>query len=573
MGKAKNLKNRVKSYFKFSPTLSVANKLSPRINKMISECNDLEYIVASNQYDALILENSLIKELKPKYNILLRDDKTYPYIALDLREKFPRFEITRKIENNSKIKYFGPFSSSAREILNALYLCYKLVQKKSCVKGKKSCLYYQIDRCHAPCVDKITQEEYMKIVNEAKSCIIDRKKLINKLNEKMIKASEDLNFEEAANLRDMQNAIKNTLHVIQLDLAKIENFDLISIEIEKTLASFVYLFIRDGKVVSSIKKVTKNSMEYEINELYKRAILQFYKTNIQTTPKNIYVAYEFEEMKEVSEYFKQKFDKNIEIKNPKRGEKLSLCKVASNNAKDNLKSYKQNHQNDITEEIRSFFDLQNTPVRIEAFDNSHHSGDAPIGSMITYEEGKFIKEDYRIYNLSTKDEYSQMKELLSRRIEKFKENSAPDLWVIDGGDTLLKLAKKLLDEVGVYIDLIAISKEKRDAKAQRAKGRAKDIIYTSTLSYKLPTSEKKLHFIQKLRDEAHRFAIKSHRNKKVKNDMNFNLLEVTGVGEATIKKLLSYFGSFDNIYNASKSELESIVSKQCANSIYSYIKE
>ena len=572
VGKAKVLKNRVKSYFRFSPTLGPSPTLSSRITKMISECSKLEYIISSNEYDALILENSLIKELKPKYNILLRDDKTYPYIMLDMQEDFPRFEITRKVHNNNKIKYFGPFSTSAREILEALYLSYKLVQKKSCIKQKKTCLFYQIDRCHGPCEGKITKQEYAKIAEEAKNALIDRKKLIAKLEEKMTQASSMLNFEEAAKLRDMQNAIKKTLHVIHLDLAKIENFDLFSIVVEDNIASFMYLFIRAGKVVSSIQKITKNAMEYDIDELYKIAILQFYKTNTQTIPNKIYVAHDFEYKEDVKNFLLTKHNIHVEIINPKRGDKLSLANIALQNAQQNLQNYKNNKDSTLDSELKNYFEFKNLPLRIEVFDNSHISGDSIVGCMVVYEDG-FIKDSYRKYNLTCKDEYAQMNELLSRRIESFEKEPPPDLWVIDGGDTLLKLAKKLLEEKNLHVDLIAIAKEKRDAKANRAKSKANDILYTAESDFRLSNSDKKLHFIQKLRDEAHRFAIATHRKKKQKKDMQISLLQVSGIGEATLKKLVSYYGSFENIYNTSFEELENTIGNKNATTLYNFLKK
>lgn len=574
VGKAKVLKNRVKSYFKFTPHLLPANKLSPRITKMIHETKRLEYIVSSNEYDALILENSLIKELKPKYNILLRDDKTYPYISLDLTQEFPRFEITRKIEKNSKIRYFGPFSTGARDILEALYLCHNLVQKKSCIKSKKACLFYQIQRCHAPCENKINKENYFKIVESAKSNLIDRKKLISKLHTKMLNASEALNFEEAAKLRDLQNGITNTLHTISLDLAKVENFDLFAIQTEKNIASFMQLFIREGKVVSSIKKVVKNSLEYDRDELYKRILLQFYKTNAETIPKTIFTAHEFEYKEDILNYVSHRFDKKIIIKKPQRGDKLALSKIALENAKENLEKYKLSATTNNTEkELQSFFDLSLTPIRIEAFDNSHHGGDAPIGSMIVYEDGEWKKDAFRIFNLQSKDEYSQMRELLTRRIAHFKDEPAPDLWLIDGGATLLKLAKQLLDEHDISIDLLAIAKEKRDFKAYRAKSKAQDIVYTLKSDFKLSTSDLKLQMLQKLRDEAHRFAITSHRKRKQKNDMKIELSQIPHIGPATIKKLLSYFGDFESIYNASKNELKKVIGEKNAINLYDFLRK
>lgn len=571
IGKAKVLKNRVKSYFKFTPTLGPASKLSPRIHKMICEVKRLEYILSPSEYDALILENSLIKELKPKYNILLRDDKTYPYIAVDLGESFPRFEITRKIIKNPNIKYFGPFSSAATDILKALYLTHKLVQKKACLKEGKACLFHQLDRCFAPCIAAISPQEYMQIVKQAIESLVDRKKLIAKLENKMFYAAELMNFEEAALLRDMQKSIKNSLHVIHLDLAKIENFDLFAIEVVGNVASIMRLFVREGKVVSSIHNIVKNSFGYELGELYKRALIQFYNQHTKLIAAQILTAHNFEEKEDVKAILQERYGQKITIQAPKIGDKAKLIKIARENARESLSSYLNKNKDQIQEELKELFDLQNKPLRIEIFDNSHISGDSPVGCMVTYED-TFIKSAYRIFNLKARDEYAQMHELLSRRIEHFTSEPPPDLWILDGGDTLLKLAQKLLKNSAQQIDLLAISKEKRDAKSQRAKGGAKDIIYNCSYSFKLPLSDKRLQFVQKLRDEAHRFAIKSHRSRKQNKDMQVSFLQIQGIGEASVKKLLNYFGSFEEIYNGDLDTLIELLGKKSGQNLYKHLK-
>ncbi len=570
IGKAKVLKSRVKSYFKFTPYLQPSNKLSLRIQKMINETSHLEFIVSPNQYDALILENSLIKELNPKYNILLRDDKTYPYIAINMDEDFPRFEIIRRVDKKKSIKYYGPFSSSANDILKALYLTCKLVQKKGCLKEKKACLFYQINRCLAPCVGKISKKDYSKIVTEATKLLINRKKLILKLEKKMYKASKNLNFEEASYLRDMQKSIKNSLHVIHLDLAKIENFDLFTIVIIGNIASIMRLFIREGKVVSSIHNIVKNSNGYEVGELYKRALLQFYNIDTKLINSSIIVGDEFVEKEDIQHVLEKKYNQKVSLTTPKKGNKLKLINIAKENAKEYLSQYLNKNSSSLLEEIKELFDLKKIPYTIEVFDNSHIGGESPVGCMIAYQE-KFIKSNYRIFNLQSKDEYGQMRELLTRRIQNFKKDSPPDLWILDGGSTLLKLASKLLLEHDQQIDLLAIAKEKREAKAIRAKSKANDTIYSLNYNFKLPTSDKRLQLIQKLRDEAHRFAISSHRKKKLSKDMKIDLLNAQGIGEATIKKLILYFGTFENIYHANLSELKIVIGEKNSKNLYKFL--
>ena len=566
IGKAKKLKNRVKSYFKFSPSLAPSSNLSPRIYNMISQTENLEHILVESEHDALILENSLIKQLKPKYNILLRDDKTYPYIMIDMNESFPRFEITRRVMQKKGIKYFGPFSTSSKDILNAIYLLFNLVQKKGCLKSKEPCLFYQIERCHAPCAGKISQKEYANIVENALEALKNRKVLISKLQEKMFRAADIQNYEEASTIRDMITSIQNSLHVTQVDLANVENIDIFSVYKEKNNACIMKIFIREGKVISTDYDIFRNSQNFEISELYKRALLSFYQKNPVLLSQKILLADDFEERVEIEKFISDSFKKRVAIKVPKRGEKAKLVNLALKNAKHLLQNEK-NRNSSIEENIKKLFDLEETPYRIEVFDNSHLGGEATVGGMIVW-DGKFQKNSYRKFILKGKDEYSQMKELLNRRADEFKNNPPPNLWLLDGGETLLKLALSILNEKGINLEVLAISKEKLDAKSIRAKGRAKDIIHSKDRSFSLPSSDKRLQFLQKLRDEAHRFAITFHREKKIKKDKENNLTQIDGIGTATVKKLLLYFGSYEKIYNASFEELSTIINKNLAKKIY-----
>ena len=567
VGKAKSIKNRVKSYFRFSGELSAAPNLSPRITKMVSEVHNVEYIVVQSEHDALILENSLIKQLKPKYNILLRDDKTYPYLAIDLSEPFPRFEVTRKIINDKNIKYFGPLSGSAKALLEALYLAFPLVQKKGCLKGKKACLFYQIHRCLAPCEGKIDTYAYAKIVQEALESLNDQKKLIALLQVKMEEASMKLNFEEAAKLRDIINAIKDALHITHVELSKLEDYDVFAIEIMEKTAVVMRLFIREGKIVSTSHTLMHNAYGFEKEELYQRALFEFYNPMNQTFARHILIAETFSEQTYMSQFLSEKFGQKVTINVPQRGEKLYLTQMAQENAKTLILQQSIKNNNTLAEQMQTLFDLSSLPKRIEIFDNSHLGGKSPVGAMVVWDEG-FDKSSYRRYELHHVDEYAQMKEMLERRINDFSKESPPDLWILDGGETLLKLAKTLLVQKGLFIDLLAIAKEKRDAKAYRSKGSAYDLLYNQNQSFHLPPSDKRLQFIQKLRDEAHRFAITYHQQKKRGRDMSLELQKIEGVGLATIKKLLLYFGTFEAIYSATQEELEVTVGKKLGANLF-----
>lgn len=582
IGKAKILKNRVKSYFKFTPKLQPADKLSPRIYKMISEVESCEWIVVPNEHDALILENSLIKQLKPKYNILLRDDKTYPYIFVDFDEDFPRLNITRRIQKSKSIKYFGPYSTGARDMLDSIYEIVPLVQKKSCVKGKKACLFHQIQKCLAPCENKISKEEYAKIVENALEYIYNKTKLISKLNEKMIQYSNDFRFEEAMTLRDRIKTIEKSQIKSGIDLATNEDIDIFAINANNKKAVIVRMFLRDGKLTSSSHDFLKidnfdEEFEFDYQEAYERAIINYYDNEIPLLPKEILIAHELEITNELEEFLHTRFNKKIKLINPKKDKKREIVNIALNNCDELLRIENSKNQTSIYEELKELFNLQTLPYLIESFDNSHMMGQATVGAMIVWNENlnAFDKKAFRHYNLESKDEYSQMKEMLIRRVESFEKNPAPDLWIIDGGETLLKLAFDIVQSVGVNLDVIAIAKEKIDAKAHRAKGSAKDIIHYKTKngefkSFNLLTSDKRLQFVQRQRDEAHRFAITFHKKQKRAQDKQISLLQIKGIGEAKIKKLLLYFGEFEKIRKASFDELKTVLNEKDASTILDY---
>ena len=507
VGKAKNLKNRVKSYWRLTPMLHPNPKQGLRILRMLEQAVKIEYIVVESESDALILENSLIKQLNPKYNILLRDDKTYPYIYIDESQDYPRFELTRKVIKGKNISYYGPFPNGGKILLDTLYELFPMVQKKACLRGGKACLFYQIDKCLAPCERKITIEEYQKIITNVKKSISKRSILIEKLNEKMILFAMNERYEEAATMRDNMKTIEALSIASNIDLANSDNADTFAILNGKNRGVIVKLFMRSGRVISSSFSNFRASDIYDENEAYKQALLEFYAVDSPHIFKNILVAHDFEDRQEIATLLSKRFNKKIEIIKPQRGSKAKLIALAIKNAEEILK--KEKLQVEIEPKIAELFELSKIPYRIESFDNSHMMGVATVGAMVVWSEGKWLKNDYRRYELEAKDEYAQMKEMLARRIESFKKNSPPDLWILDGGETLRKLAVSLLEAAKINLEVIAIAKEKLDAKAHRAKGAAKDIIYTQQSVFELKTTDKRLQWVQRQRDEAHRFALYS----------------------------------------------------------------
>jgi len=572
IGKAKNLSNRVKSYFNFTPEFKANKTLSLRITKMINQVSSLNYILVNTEHDALILENSLIKQLNPKYNILLRDDKTYPYIYIDNSAAYPRFEITRKIIKSSNIKYYGPYSIGARDILDSVYELCKLVQKKSCLNSTKLCLYHQIDKCLGPCELEISHQRYKEEVDLALHLIENKKSLIKKLEDKMLFYAEELRFEEATELRDRIERINKSEIKSEIDFASNEDYDIFAISSSDKRAVVVRIFMRNGKIISSSHDYIQLNEGYDRDELYQRVLIDYYKDEKPPIIAPILIAHDFLHVKIIQEHLSGIFGKKANLKTPIKGDKKHLTDLAILNANELLKKDKKENDTQLMTDIQELFALQRVPSRVEIFDNSHMSGMATVGAMVVYENTKFDKKSYRTYHLEAKDEYAQMRETLTRRVQSFSKNSPPDLWILDGGATLLKLALDILESNSIFLDVIAISKEKIDAKAHRAKGKANDILHTKDDIFRLKNSDKRLQWTQNLRDEAHRSAINFHKKTKLKLDKESKLLALKGISQAKVIKLLNHFGTFQALKTLSIEEISTILNAKDAQIIKNIYK-
>jgi excinuclease ABC subunit C len=566
VGKAKNLKNRVRSYWRFTPSLRPNPDAGPRILRMLSEADSLEYLVVESEADALILENSLIKQLKPKYNILLRDDKTYPYLYLDEGEEFPRFELTRRVVSGKKVRYYGPFPSGARALLEAIYFLFPLVQKKGSLKGKKACLFHQIGRCPAPCEGKISPEEYRRGVEAAKEAIHDLPRILDRLEDRMMELAARERFEEAAKVRDQIEAIRGLEIRSEIDLARNEDYDIFAIEPGEERGVVVRLFMRRGRISASSHHFFRRSDLYDPDEAYRQAILDFYTREMPSTCSTLLLAHDVENREELEGLLRERLGRRIRILHPRRGDKARLTKLARTNARELLRRHPP-AERPVEERIAELFGLESPPWRVEVFDNSHLMGEAPVGAMVVWDEGKWEKASYRRYRLESRDEYHQMEEMLQRRIGDFDTSPPPDAWLLDGGETLRKLAESLLAQAGVHLPVLAIAKEKLDAKAHRAKGAARDILHGPNGEVRLESGDPRLQWCQRLRDEAHRFALAYHRKSKRKKDSRISLLEKRGIGPATVKKLLDYFGSFEAIEKADSETIASVAGKRVADAL------
>jgi excinuclease ABC subunit C len=387
----------------------------------------------------------------------------------------------------------------------------------------------------------------------------------------MIQLAEQERFEEAASIRDSIEAI-NTLTVTStIDLANGLDTDIFAILNGDERGVIVKLFMRNGKIISSSHTYFRHTHIFDTNEAYKQALLEFYTVDVPQIPGEILVADTFEDSLQTGRSLSERFGKKIRIHHPRRGPKAKLTTLALQNAKELLR--KKEADSIMEQHIADLLNVSVVPYRIETFDNSHMMGAATVGGMVVWSEGSWDKNSYRRYTLQARDEYGQMREMLTRRIEAFSQMPPPDLWILDGGEANLNLARTLLQEAQVNLDVIAIAKEKLDAKAHRAKGAAKDLLYTTEGIIELPANDKRLHWLQHQRDEAHRYAVTYHRNRKRQQDTRISLLEQKGIGKATMQKLLNYFGTFDAIYHASSEEIAKASDKKSAKIITEYNKQ
>ncbi len=580
VGKAKNLKNRIKSYLSIENKHIVPkNNLSPRIALMVSQITRIHTLLTNNEQAALILENSLIKSLKPKYNILLRDDKTYPYIYIDKSLPYPRFELTRQVLKSNQIQYFGPFVSGARELLDSLYDNLPLVQKKSCVKGKKACIFHQIHKCPAPCENKVSIQTYAQTIAQGIALIEDKKALLKILESKMHTLSHNLQFEEAAIMRDRIQKITQMKNQSIIDMMS-GDYDVFVLQEQDCGKNsqdshkkshtalhthiLMMLFIRNGRIISSDFILLHDDIQsHNLPQLYTQALLNHYKTQIPLLPQEILIPpFDFPDLLHLQQLLREQTRSSLKIVQPQRGAKKDLLQLAHKNALEIGRLHtQQNNTFSTLVSIKELCALSQIPYSIEVFDTSHHSGTHNVGGMIVYENDDFIRSKYRRYELHTSDEYSQMHEMLLRRAQSFDSNPPPALWLLDGGRAQINLALDILKSVGANVEVLAIAKMKHNAKAYRAKGNAFDILRSKNAEFKLKPNDKRLQFLQKLRDEVHRYAITYHRYKKQKDIQKAQMMG-KNYTQAQIKKLLDYFGSFESLKTASQEQINSVLSRK-----------
>ncbi len=575
VGKARNLPNRLKSY------VSEKNHII-RTERMLSQTRKLEITTTANESEALLLEANLIKKFKPKFNILLKDDKSFPYIFISDHE-FPRIERHRGAKNKSG-KYYGPFASSLA-VNSAIKTIQKIFLLRSCTDkqveiGEKTCFNYFLKRCSGPCGGKINNEDYAKLVEATDEFLSKGKsrKIQITLSSQMEKASEDLDFEKAAIIRDKiksLNIIQSSLTVSEANLIEA---DVIAGYKESGKTCVQVFFYRSKQNWGNQAFFPKHDPDEKLKDILNSFISQFYEN--KAVPRQIIVSEDIKEKNLIENTLSKKENKNIKISTAKKGSRLRIVSLAIKNAKNSLnrKLYESQNNRDLLDNISKKFNLENSISLIEVYDNSHIQGTNSVGALITYGEEGFIKKRYRKFNIKNEkvkqDDYGMIKEVLSRRFtraikEKGNYLTFPDLVLIDGGKGQYSSAREIMNELGLNeIPVISIAKGK-------FRNRGDETFFYNGKNYKFLKNDPTLFFLQRIRDEAHRFAISAHRLKRKKGISKSLLDQIEGVGGIRKRALLNHFGSARAVESASLDEIKSVegIEEKVAKKIYNYFHE
>lgn len=556
VGKAKNLKKRVSSYF---------NKIhTGKTKALVDNINDFEYIVTNSEIESFILEINLIKKYSPKYNILLKDDKTYPYIELT-NEKYPRVKIIRtKTRKKTKSKLFGPFPNvvSARKTVDLINRIYPL--RKCNTLKKDLCLYYHINECLGYCKYNISKEQIDLMIKEITEVLNGNyKEITKKLEEEMFKESENLNYEKALELKKMIEDVKTTISK-QIVVSNVKyNFDVFGYYVKDNYLSIETLFIREGIIIGRVHKIF--DITDEINDVYLRYITNFYEK--YELPKEIIIQDE-NEVSLLSTYL------NTKVNCPKKGDVKHILDMAINNAEiylnENLEIVKKDLKikKEVLEKLKSLLNLTSLK-RIDLFDNSHLFGTYYVGCMVVYEDLEPNKNLYRKYkiNLDVKDDLSAMKEVIYRRYYRMllDKEVYPDLIIIDGGSLQVKVVVEVLNSLGLSIKVIGLKKDD--------KHKTNIIVDDNLNEISIKQDNHLFLYLTKMQDEVHRFAISFHRDLKSKGSLESVLSNVSGLGDKRRTALLKKYGSLKKIEEASIDELKSIIPEEIAKNLKKYLKE
>ncbi len=575
VGKAKNLPNRLKSY------VSEKNHII-RTERMLSQTKKIEITTTSNESEALLLEANLIKKHKPKFNILLRDDKSFPFIFIGKEDKWPQIKRHRG-KKEKKGFFFGPFASagSANWTIKMIQKIFHLrVCDDTVFKNReRPCILYQIKRCSAPCVGFIEERDYKQSVDDAIEFVSGKSRKIQKnLSQQMEKASEELDFEKATILRDRIKSLNIIQSSQRVNEANLVEADVIAGYKESGKTCIQVFFYRSKQNWGNQAFYPKHDAEENLSEILNSFVSQFYEN--KSVPTSIILSENIREKDLIEKTLSKKEDKQINISVAKKGSKLKVINQAIKNAKDSLsrKLYESQNNKELFESVAKKFNLETNINLIEVYDNSHIQGTNSVGALITYGEEGFIKKRYRKFNIkireNSQDDYGMIKEVLERRFKRAlqeKDNylTFPDLVLIDGGKGQYSSARSSLNELGLHdIPVIAIAKGK-------LRNSGNEVFFHNGKELKFEKNDPTLFFLQRIRDEAHRFAVSAHRAKRKKGMTSSLLDQIEGIGSIRKRALLNHFGSARAVESASLDEIQSVdgVEEKVAKKIYNFFHE
>lgn len=563
VGKAKNLRSRVRSYFN-DDRLADA-----KTGSLIREASDIDFIQVDNEKEALALENNLIKQWKPRFNILLRDDKTYPYIKMT-GEKYPRVYVTRRLRKDGS-SYYGPYfpGNLAHRLVHLIHRYFRVPSCKVDFNRKHThpCLEFHIHRCWGPCVSGLTtDEQYAKAVENVRMFLEGRtRELIRDLRARMEDAAANTRFEEAASLRDLITTVEELDQKQKMAAAEDNNTDIFAYHAEPPFVAVNLFHLRRGHIVDRREFFFEDQQEWDPQEFFSALVKQVY-LDEKYIPALIHAPVDFEDREALEELLSERRGRKVEIHTPQRGQKKAMLDLVQTNAKH---SFEQRFRvlkpssKAIQEALRDALNLENAPKRIECFDISHIQGTDKVASMVVWEDGRMKKADYRKFVIRTvegNDDFASMREVITRRYGRLKEEGSPmpGLVLVDGGLGQLHAAAEALEALGITNQPLA-SIAKREEWIY-VHGQEDEPVILDKFS---PV----LHLAQQVRDEAHRFAVTFHRTRRNASRMTSELAEVPGVGERSVQKLLKHFGSLERVKGATESELVEVAGRAAARRI------
>ena len=561
VGKAISLKNRVRQYFR-------KNDKTARIEKMVSLIDHFEYIVVDNEAEALILECNLIKKNRPKFNVLLKDDKTYPYIKIDIKSDFPNVIITRRLINDGS-KYFGPYANpgAAKEMVDFIKRKYQIRQCRNFKSNTRPCLNYHIKRCLAPCVGLVSKEEYRKQIDEIMDLLEGKTdKILKDLEIKMKEASSKLDFEQAAYLRDRRQAIERVSEKQKVSNISENNIDVIGLFKSELEVCIEIFFVRGSKMIGREHYFFQELRGMEDKEILSGFIKQYYLDN-PNIPNKIMLREELDDKEAIEQWLSTMLGKKVELKSPKKGEKLRFVEMAENNAKVTLEN-KEKDKSEIMMELKNVLQMEKLPRKIETYDISNTAGEYTVAAMCVMQDGVIKKNLSRRFKIKTvygQDDPRCMEEVIERRLKHSIENpkggfgELPDAIFADGGITQIRATKKAVQKYGLQIPVYGMVKnDKHQTRALMDENRKE-----------LEISENLMHLIIRFQDTVHDTAITYHRKVRDKQITKSELDDVKGIGEAKKKALLKSFGSVEKIKQASVEELMKVkgITEELAKSL------